>query len=42
MLLRIMLEESFDMYYSREGDEYGFDAHKIPEDVLEKIIGTRT
>ena len=44
MLLRIMLE----------GDEHGFDAHKIPvlrvqikvkdepEDVLEKIIGTGT
>ena len=29
-------------YYSCEGDEHGFDAHKIPEDVLEKIIGTGT
>ena len=27
-------------YYSCEGDEHGFDAHKIPEDVLEKRIGT--
>ena len=25
-----------------KGDEHGFDAHKIPEDVLEKIIGTGT
>ena len=41
-------------YYSCEGDEHGFDAHKIPvlrdqlkvkdepEDVLEKIMGTGT
>ena len=29
-------------YYSCEGDEHGFDTHKIPEDVLEKIIGTGT
>ena len=29
-------------YYSCEGDEHGFNANKIPEDVLEKIIGTGT
>ena len=29
-------------YYSCEGDEHGFDALTIPEDVLEKIIGTGT
>ena len=41
-------------YYSCEGDEHGFDAHKIPvlkvqhkvkdepEDVFEKIMGTGT
>ena len=26
----------------RSGDEHGFDAHKIPEGVVEKIIETGT
>ena len=42
MLPRMMSDEWVFWYYSCEGDEHGFDPQKIPEDVLEKIIGTGT